>query len=254
MSRLLAHGLLIVLIFLPFLSLAEPSALRLKSGIAVPTVIELYTSEGCSSCPPADEWLSSLQRTPRLFEQIIPMAFHVDYWDGLGWQDRFASDQFSVRQRRFVREGLSQQVYTPGFMVNSKEWRGWFTGRRELPQSTRKSGVLEVSWSAADSFLTYHFTAPLRASWELNIAYLGMGLCSEVMAGENLGRSLCHDFVVLKHVQQPMAGGHTGRYEGSLKLPARPQRGQSRTALVAWVSQEGTVVIEQAVAGYLPEP
>ncbi len=72
-------------------SQASADTLHLASGDTRVNLLELYTSEGCSSCPPADRWLSGLRQDPRLWRQLVPVAFHVDYWDGIGWPDRFAS-------------------------------------------------------------------------------------------------------------------------------------------------------------------
>lgn len=88
-------------------------------------LVELYTSEGCSSCPPADRWLSGLLTSPHLWGSIIPIAFHVSYWDYLGWHDSFALDEYSQRQRAYANLGKTG-VYTPGFFVNGQEWRGFF--------------------------------------------------------------------------------------------------------------------------------
>ena len=98
----------------------------LKSGVEKNRLIELYTSEGCSSCPPADKWISKLKDNDELWNDIIPIAFHVDYWDRLGWPDELAEKSFSDRQRQYRHEGSISQVYTPGFVVDGKEWRGFF--------------------------------------------------------------------------------------------------------------------------------
>lgn len=102
---------------------------RFSSGEKQTALLELYTSEGCSSCPPADRWLSSLKSKEGLWEEFIPIALHVDYWDYIGWQDRFASKQYSQRQRQYAREQSLKTVYTPGFVYNGKEWRNWFAKR-----------------------------------------------------------------------------------------------------------------------------
>jgi len=88
-------------------------------------LVELYTSEGCSSCPPADRWLSSLTADPSNSERVIPLALHVDYWDYIGWKDRFAQSKFSTRQREMVRLNHSAIVYTPQVMLNGKDFRAW---------------------------------------------------------------------------------------------------------------------------------
>lgn len=93
------------------------------------SILELYTSHGCSSCPPADAWLSKLVDRPGLWDEFIPLAFHVDYWNDLGWPDRFASKTFTDRQREYARQGYLSSVYTPGFVLRGDEWRGWFMRR-----------------------------------------------------------------------------------------------------------------------------
>ena len=89
-------------------------------------LVELYTSEGCSSCPPADAFLTRLTTHRDLWTRIVPVAFQVDYWDHLGWTDPLARPAYSDRQRRLVRNGKARAVYTPSFFVDGQEWRGFF--------------------------------------------------------------------------------------------------------------------------------
>src|SRR5712691_10846230 len=108
-------------------------------------LVELYTSEGCSSCPPAESWLSQLKSAPGLWSDWVPVAFHVDYWDHLGWRDKWSSKQFSDRQRDYARALGSENIYTPEFILNGKEWRSWF-GLKSPPRPTAgKAGILRVS-------------------------------------------------------------------------------------------------------------
>ena len=100
---------------------AAPASCEARSGARVPAVVELYTSEGCSSCPPADRWLSTLKAGP----EVIPLAFHVDYWDQLGWPDRLAQPAFSARQRDWQAVQHTRFVYTPQTILNGEDWRGW---------------------------------------------------------------------------------------------------------------------------------
>ena len=87
-------------------------------------LLELYTSEGCSSCPPADRWFSRLGRE-LIADRVVPLALHVDYWDRLGWKDRLADARFSARQSALAGLGGSRVVYTPGVFLNLRELRGW---------------------------------------------------------------------------------------------------------------------------------
>src|SRR5499427_2173097 len=115
-----------------------------ESGETQSSLIELFTSEGCSSCPPAEKWLSALKSSQELWKQTVPVAFHVDYWDHLGWRDRFAKPEFTSRQQRYATAWGGDSVYTPSFVVNGKEWRGWFGGDA-IPITSPKVGVLRVS-------------------------------------------------------------------------------------------------------------
>src|SRR5688572_1610666 len=115
------------------LSLETPSALdafRLQSPAQQVHLLELYTSEGCSSCPPADRWLSDLKDDPGLWKNFVPVAFHVDYWDHLGWKDKFARAAHTSRQRRYADEWGANTVYTPGLVLDGAEWRS----RERLPE------------------------------------------------------------------------------------------------------------------------
>src|SRR5437773_2365288 len=113
---------------------AEP--LKLQSAESQTPLLELFTSEGCSSCPPAEAWFSKLKDSPKLWKDFIPVAFHVDYWDHLGWKDPFSSKTFSERQGKYAAAWQNESIYTPGFVWNGTEWRGWFN-REELPHTVR---------------------------------------------------------------------------------------------------------------------
>lgn len=224
--------------------LSSPAwAVEFSSRQQQSTVVELYTSEGCSSCPPADRWLSTLKHDPRLFKTLIPLAFHVDYWDSLGWPDRFARSSYSQRQRQLAQQGFVSQVYTPGVIVNSQEWRAWFSGVRELPTFTEPVGELKANYM--NGVLQVRF--PEDKQYELHVAVLGMGLSSEVKAGENQGRRLQHDFVVLDMYQQ------TGMTQWRLNLNELPQKGQKQTALAIWLTEPESLQMIQAAAAFIDE-
>lgn len=226
---------------------AWATELQWYSAERAPAVIELFTSEGCSSCPPAERWLSSYKDHPDLFDTVIPMAFHVDYWDWIGWEDRFAKPEYSERQRRYVTAGHLSQRYTPGVMVNSEEFRAWFNGERTVSAPLEARGRLSVS--VESNQLTANFANyPEDRRLTLNLAYLGNGLVSEVTRGENAGKTLTHNFVVLSSYR-----AH-GQGQWTIDLPEPPDRGQTRTALVVWVSPFDEPRIIQALGGYLPDP
>ena len=190
-------------------------------------MLELYTSEGCSSCPPADAWLTSLKSSDEVFKQFIPIAFHVDYWNGLGWPDRFSTAAFTDRQRKHVIAGNSRQSYTPQFVINSAEWSRWFKGDRVWQPRKENVGRLTVNVKRENNLLNVSF-APTQASKmsqvTVNVAILGMGITTEVKAGENHGRTLKHDFVVLNHVQQPVQASDRRWYLVMPEVPAKGPR------------------------------
>ncbi|MCW8956938.1 MAG: DUF1223 domain-containing protein [Gammaproteobacteria bacterium] len=208
-------------------SLTYPVVAQHFESTSQQTVVELFTSEGCSSCPPADHWLSSLVSHPQLFKTLFPMAFHVDYWNQLGWHDRFSSSRHSQRQRVYKQQGAISQVYTPGVLVNGDEWRGWI-GKQTLPLEFLDNGHLSVDINNRRLHARYSGLLPQKRV--LNIAYLGMGLSSNIEAGENSGRQLRHEFVVLDYKNQ------LGSDEWTMVLPAIPKSGQKQTAVVIWLS------------------
>jgi hypothetical protein len=182
-----------------------------------------------------------------LWKQTVPVAFHVDYWDHLGWRDRFAKPEFTLRQQHYAAAWGGESVYTPGFVVNGKEWRGWFGGNA-APRSLTKVGVLRVSlgedWKLGATFIP-ETTQPRALA--LNIALLGNDLESDVKRGENSGRKLRHDFVVLDLVRVDMAN-ESGRWTGSVALSMR-SGGDKPSALAAWITENAIPI--QATGGWL---
>ena len=228
---------------------SRPLATVFESGDTQVSLIELFTSEGCSSCPPAEKWLSGLKSNQELWKKIVPVAFHVDYWDRLGWRDRFAKPEFTSRQQRYAAAWGGDSVYTPGFVVNGREWRGWF-GDSTMPTISTKVGVLRVSLDG-DGKLSATFV-PARTqprALAFNVALLGNELESDVKRGENSGRKLRHDFVVLDLLKVDMAN-ESNRWTGSVGLP-REFGGDKATALAAWVTAPETTAPIQATGGWL---
>jgi hypothetical protein len=226
---------------------STPPATTFESDETQNSLIELFTSEGCSSCPPAEKWLSGLKSNQDLWKKIIPVAYHVDYWDRLGWRDRFAKPEFTLRQKRYAATWGGDSVYTPAFVVNGKEWRGWF-GTNATPTSSTKVGVFRVSLGG-DGKLSARYVPETRQprGLALNVALLGNDLQSDVKRGENSGRKLRHDFVVLDLIKMDMASESNG-WTGSVALPMR--FGDDKpSALAAWITENETPI--QVVGGWL---
>jgi hypothetical protein len=166
------------------------------SGAVPPTVVELYTSEGCSSCPPADRWLSTLKGR----NDVIALAFHVNYWDRLGWRDRFASPAFTQRQYELARAQGSANVYTPQVMAGGRDWRDW----PRLPAAAHAS-VVTVKLSRKGDVVSADVAAEPGAPAQLSAywAVLEDQHQSQIRAGENAGETLRHDHVVRLHKALP---------------------------------------------------
>jgi len=215
------------------------------------SVLELYTSHGCSSCPPADAWLRKLADQPGLWHEFIPLALHVDYWNNLGWPDRFASRTFSERQREYARQGHLSSVYTPGFVLRGEEWRGWFLRRPPDMESEQVIGRLSLELRE-DARALIRFTSrqpvdPTRLN--VHLVIIGFGLSTDVGGGENRGRKLEEDFVVLGY----RSGGHPASSpEWNLALPGTGPAKTTRRAIAAWVSTGDDPTPLQAVGGWLP--
>jgi hypothetical protein len=232
-----------IIILSIFLSQARAGELYLQSQTTVTPVIELYTSEGCNSCPPAEAYLNKYVDHPRLWQGVIPMAFHVDYWDYLGWRDRYSSPDYSQRQRQYARILGMRTVYTPGLFYNGSEWRNWYWGRTP-PTAEHEVGQLKVSVNG-DRLEAMFDAMPSEGGLELHVAILGMGLVNEIRAGENRGRTSKHEFVVLGHEQVRSEGRRwqTQLPQVAVKAP--------RYALVVWVSRAGHPAPIQSVGAYL---
>ncbi|MEO0345839.1 MAG: DUF1223 domain-containing protein [Pseudomonadota bacterium] len=242
-----AIGLVLLLTTLNLGANTGPTTHLFTSGDTPVTLVELYTSEGCSSCPPADRYLSGLESSPGLWRDFVPVALHVDYWDDIGWPDRFASRDFSDRQRRYAREGGTRVVYTPGLFRNGQEWRGWRLGGPGNSQGPAV-GALSIE-SDGETFSARFEPAEGVAADTLHIAILGMDLATEVKAGENRGRRLEHDFVLLGLRSVPLESGAEG-LEATGALPGARVDAQ-RTAIAAWVTASGRQAPIQSVGGFL---
>src|SRR5258706_10352668 len=117
------HGLATVLLMGSLPLLAAPDC-TVRSGPSTAALVELYTSEWCSSCPSADQWLSSFGRARRS-GLVVPIAFHVSYWDYIGWKDAYADPRFGERQRERAKASGASMVYTPQVMIGGRGFREW---------------------------------------------------------------------------------------------------------------------------------
>lgn len=193
------------------LAIAAPGAraaqCSVESGPRRVALLELYTSEGCDSCPPADRWVSGLAARGLEPGRVVTLGFHVDYWNNLGWIDPFARAEYSTRQRAANRRNRATFVYTPQLLLNGADYRrGTFrddiadrvnsinqdrpAARISLKLATSPSAELSVLGTAS---------VPEASSRDGAQAYLALyenNLANAVASGENRGKELRHDFVV----------------------------------------------------------
>lgn len=173
-----------------------PAACSARSGPTVAPIVELYTSEGCSSCPPADRWLSTLKADAN----VLAFAFHVDYWDYIGWKDRFAHPVHSARQGQQQAVNGARVRYTPQVVLNGADRPAWPMPVRPLAGPAARAAVDLVLARDGERFSATVLPAadaPARlAAWW---AVTEHGHVSAVRAGENGGQTLKHDFVVREY-------------------------------------------------------
>jgi hypothetical protein len=175
-------------------------------------VIELYTSEGCSSCPPADRWLSTLKDG-----KAVVQAFHVGYWDYIGWVDRFASPAHTARQKQIAAANQLSGIYTPQVVRNGRDWRD-FTRPNAASEPARARIALQGG--AGDAFEASVTPLDAGARWSAYWTVTEHGHSSKVKSGENAGEFLRHDFVVRQYVP-------AGDYQGAARLTLRAVPGEA---------------------------
>ena len=236
------------------------AACSAQSGEGTAALVELYTSEGCDSCPPADRWLASLPGRGFAPVKVVPIALHVDYWDYIGWKDPYARQAHSARQRKMARLARAAMVYTPQVLLQGQDFRQWHDGRDpdaafaqavakinarpakariSLSLDTRRKDVFNVE--AAAELLE----APPSADIALFLGAYENKLVSEVKAGENRGKSLPHDYVVLQWAGPLEFIGRTLAERHALPLLPRAVPGHS--GVVAFVQNRATGEVLQAL-------
>ncbi|MES2959384.1 MAG: DUF1223 domain-containing protein [Pseudomonadota bacterium] len=231
-------ALLIASALLPSAVLAQAAAsCSAQSGAQAPAIVELYTSEGCSSCPPADRWLSTLKGR----NDVIALAFHVNYWDRLGWPDRFATPAATERQHQLAQSSGSGYVYTPQVVLNGRDWRQWSgTSPARLPASTLGLGLKREGNTVTASVGAG--SARLAGYW----AVLEDGHNTRVRAGENAGETLKHDHVVTLYQPVDAWPAKDGAKQHTLALP--PASGGTARRIVFVVTDAATQRPLQALA------
>ncbi|NMM00990.1 DUF1223 domain-containing protein [Paraburkholderia sp. RP-4-7] len=182
-------------------------------------LVELYSSEGCNSCPPADNWLSQWKNSGAT-QSIVPLALHVDYWNSLGWTDRFSQHRFTERQQNLTDLAGGHTIYTPEIFVSGRELRSWsqrdsFVSRigKVVAEPAQANVALELKPQAKGAFnVDAQFTSKAADTTDPLNAYVAVyqnALNSQVRAGENSGATLHHERVVRQWIGPvPLVAGN----------------------------------------------
>lgn len=224
-----------------------------ESGARALPLVELYTSEGCSSCPPADRWLARTL-APADDNPAAALAFHVDYWDKLGWPDRFARAAWSERQRDIARASRTGVVYTPQVVIQGQDTLAWQSAA--VPPELAKAAAampratIAVETQTRGSSISVKATARVsapapRGDARLVVAYTDGGHATKVKRGENAGVTLAHE-----HVVRALATGSTADAAGLMTLETtleRPAEAGSHPRLVAFVERFAAREVLQAL-------
>lgn len=244
-----------LLIGLLYGSVASAAQCNAKSDKHRVALLELYTSEGCSSCPPADEWLSGLAARGFGADKVLPLSMHVDYWNYIGWKDPYSAPEYTQRQRQIAQRNRLRSIYTPQLVFNGRDYRSW-------RQQNLKLLLDEVNaWpAAADLALSWENTASLQLKAKVTstlhstkaddatlfIAVYENRLRSDVRAGENSGRELKHDHVVRKMYAVPFAGKRT--LAKTIGFQLEPDWNRDNLGLAVFVQQQHTGEVLQALS------
>ena len=173
------------------------------------------------------------------------MAFHVDYWNHLGWRDRFSSAEFTRRQRDYAAGWNSATIYTPGFVLDGEEWPG---ARGLPPPSREKPGKLRVSVENGAQLEVSFFSGGQRNEpLVVEVVPLAQRVSTSVQSGENAGKKLQHDFVALALVTARLDLSGDGVYRARLTLPAATAA--PIASIAAWVRSTNSAIPIQAAGG-----
>ena len=193
---------LLLFSFVFSLAVSASDKITVNSKVNKTAVVELYTSQGCSSCPPADRWLEALIETEPDDLNVLALAFHVDYWDYIGWKDRFASPRFTSRQRQLAANNKQSSIYTPEFFVGGREARG---SNQVLDKIGRTNAMpaeidLQLGVSRNGNGLTLELIPSIENhdtnSLHYRFVVYEKNLVSDITRGENAGEILKHQHVV----------------------------------------------------------
>jgi hypothetical protein len=244
--------ILVLLVFFKEFSIAQTSKIAANSFV----VVELFTSEGCNTCPPADKLLSEIIKDARKNKKpVYAMEFHVDIWNRLGWKDPFSTFKYTYRQKNYTDALGEMEVYTPQLFVNgNKPFVGSDKKRllNEIDQELKNPStiILNISknnLSTADTLLIDYESSKTDKNMNLYVAVVQRGLVSKVGKGENAGKTLTHDNVVRVFENTPLLS-----QKGTLKIPVSKFKLNQDFSVYGFVQQKLNKKILAATGFDLP--
>lgn len=248
-------GVALTLASFLFLTPAFANKVSVSSGDYRTPVVELYTSEGCSSCPPADAWISKLGDTLSDDFHAVPLVFHVDYWNYLGWEDPFSRPEFTTRQQELAANNRQRSIYTPELAVSGRETKGTSAVVQAIRSAnTELSEVLikmDLMIQNGNEIAAAVKIENANEDAELYLAVYENDISREIGGGENQGRTLHHDYVVRHWVRATSLP--TGSYLGSHSLNLKRDWERQNLGLAAVVVERNSGKTLQAVSASLAE-
>jgi hypothetical protein len=220
-------SLLLILLALPLVTLATGHSIENPAELSVEkrqtsvkivkspgnrvVLLELYTSEGCSSCPPADQFLTELKKAGISDKHLIPLVFHVSYWDYIGWKDPFANKKYDARQRELAQKSRKKSVYTPQFVLSGEDYRSYASFNEDVNKLAKQKATVALELSArlltgngSQDQLQLDLKTDISSSEMKDVGFylviIENNLVSDVDDGENDGKRLQHDYVVRKYL------------------------------------------------------
>lgn len=229
------------------------SSCQAASGPGTAALVELYTSEGCSSCPPADRELSQLRSKAGRNAVIIPLALHVTYWDQIGWKDGFAQKEFDLRQKLLASHGKSTVIYTPQFFMNGREirdWRAQFSDAIQKTNGKPAEASIALRWTrTSDNTVELEAVATARDPQRRQALYMAVTesrLVSKVLRGENGGATLRHDDTVRAWFTPVSLARGKAQLHQAVRIPGTWN--QQHLQAVAFVQDLDDGIVQQAVS------
>ena len=218
--------LLVLIVVGAVIALERQSLIPSTRPGAEPVLVELFTSQGCSSCPPADELLRKIARDPNLRGRAIPLSYHVDYWNHLGWRDPFSSREWSERQGDYVRAMKLNSAYTPQVVINGARQMVGSSAQqiyRAIEEESRRKAEGSVSVRAEGEDVVVRASA-MHGGVDVILVSFENGATTNVLRGENGGRTIANDAIVRQLMRVATLDGK-GTVEERVKLPLGPRMG-----------------------------